>query len=415
VTFLIGKTELSPRSSIPSDIRSGSDCVSFHDSDRLQGDASDVNGNTLSSSGKHYTYDFLDRLQTATGGITLAYDGNGQRVAKTIGGVTTRYLIDDLTPTGYAQVAEELVAGAVTKRYVYGPMRISMATPTTTSFYLYNGGGSVRGLADSAGVVTDTWTYDAFGNTVARTGTTANDMLYRGEQFDADLGFYYLRARWYDPVKGRFLSADKYEGDDSCCWYQEVRAFRNKEAATSTPHHLFSYTDHDPIAFVDPSGHSRLSQFALLTAIINAIGVQNVQRLGAFTRGAIALGDYAKTRALFLQDMLRWDGPIAEEMRTAATAVFRNPKTGEIINAVAVSGNNASVQFRSWLLQSEILIEAVGRQLHAEMILLEYGQGMGYEVIAIGSGKPICSGCTGALTATSINQLNTMNTPIFFH
>jgi RHS repeat-associated protein len=234
----------------------------FDANDRVQADTSDANGNTLSSSGKNYSYDFLDRLQTATGpggnAVTLAYDGNGQRVAKTIGGVTTRYLIDDLTPTGYAQVAEELVAGAVTKRYVYGPMRISMATPTTTSFYLYDGGGSVRGLADSAGVVTDTWSYDAFGNTVARTGTTANDMLYRGEQFDADLGFYYLRARWYDPVKGRFLSADKYEGDDRmlCCHVARLQRSDDDDFA----HHSYSYAYHDPIGYWDPSGYARLVQ-----------------------------------------------------------------------------------------------------------------------------------------------------------
>jgi RHS repeat-associated protein len=35
---------------------------------------------------------------------------------------------------------------------------------------------------------------------------------YRGEQYDADLGLYYLRARYYNPATGRFLSRDPFDG-----------------------------------------------------------------------------------------------------------------------------------------------------------------------------------------------------------
>ena len=53
----------------------------------------------------------------------LVYDGDGNRVAKTANGVTTRYLFDDLNPTGYPQVVEE--TGAVQRTYTYGLQRIS--------------------------------------------------------------------------------------------------------------------------------------------------------------------------------------------------------------------------------------------------------------------------------------------------
>ena len=56
--------------------------------------------------------------------------------------------------------------------------------------------------------MTDTYEYDAFGNAVNKTGATPNNYLYRGEQFDPDLGLYYLRARYYNPATGRFLSVD---------------------------------------------------------------------------------------------------------------------------------------------------------------------------------------------------------------
>ncbi len=53
---------------------------------------------------------------------------------------------------------------------------------------------------------TVTYDYDAFGNKVNSTGTTPDNYLYRGEQYDSDLGLYYLRARYYNPLAGRFMS-----------------------------------------------------------------------------------------------------------------------------------------------------------------------------------------------------------------
>ena len=44
--------------------------------------------------------------------------------------------------------------------------------------------------------ITDSYDYDAFGNEVNHTGTTPTNYLYRGEEYDTDLGLYYLRARY---------------------------------------------------------------------------------------------------------------------------------------------------------------------------------------------------------------------------
>ncbi len=71
-------------------------------------------------------------------------------------------------------------------------------------YYAYDGHGSVRQLTDSTGAVTDTYTYDAFGNLISSTGTTPNHYLYAGEQFDSDLNLYYNRARYLDVRSGRF-------------------------------------------------------------------------------------------------------------------------------------------------------------------------------------------------------------------
>jgi RHS repeat-associated protein len=174
--------------------------------------------------------------------VTIQYDADSNRVAKTVNGVTTRYLVDDLNPTGYAQVVEEVTAGAVTRQYTYGLQRISqtqqIANTWTTSFYGYDGGGTVRLLTDSTGTVTDTYDYDAWGNTVNTTGPTPNVYQYRGEQYDSDLMLYYLRARYFNPIAGRFLERDQYPG----------------RIMDPTTQHRYLYADSDPINRSDPSG-----------------------------------------------------------------------------------------------------------------------------------------------------------------
>jgi len=91
-------------------------------------------------------------------------------------------------------------------------MMAQVSGAPTTSFYQYDGRGTVRMLTNSAGAVTDTYEYDAFGNLIASTGSTPNVYLYRGERYEAHLGLYYLRARWYNPVTGRFMTRDPKPG-----------------------------------------------------------------------------------------------------------------------------------------------------------------------------------------------------------
>ena len=196
---------------------------SFNLDDWLSPETYDANGNVLSAAGVVYTYDSENHMTSATGNgkvVTMVYDAFGNRVAKTVNGVTIQYLVeDDVNPTDLPQVVEELVNGVVTRQYTYGLQRISEnLSPAVTgnsawtpSFYGYDGGGSVRQLINSAGAVTDEYEYDAYGNSFTKQGTTPNNYLYRAEQFDSDLGLYYLRARYYNPQTGRFLSRDPKE------------------------------------------------------------------------------------------------------------------------------------------------------------------------------------------------------------
>jgi RHS repeat-associated protein len=253
---LVGN-RLSQTSSIP-----GIPTASFsYDADDriLSTESYDANGNTLVSGSRTFTYDFANRLKSMNNGaVTLLYDGDGNRVAKTVGGVSTRYLVDDLNPTGYAQVVEEIGAGGAQRTYTYGVQRISQNQPMngtwTPSFYGYDGLGSVRTLTNSAGAVTDTYDYDAWGNAVIVTGSTPNVYLYRGEQYDRDLNLYYLRARYFDPLTGRFLTKDPEAGSI-------------KVPATF---HRYVYAAGDPVNRIDPSGRANNVVFRFIVRFIVA-------------------------------------------------------------------------------------------------------------------------------------------------
>jgi RHS repeat-associated protein len=222
---------------------------SYNLDDEMSTETYDANGNTTGTGGNTFAYDSENHLVSMnSGAVTVVYDGDGSRVAKTTGGVTTQYLVDDLNPTGYAQVIEEVVGGVVKREYTYGLQRINenqlISGMWTPSFYGYDGGGSVRQLTNAAGTITDAYNYDAFGNRIGSSGTTPNNYMYRGEQYDSDLGLYYLRARYYNPQSGRFLSRDPEDG---------------KPVDPKTLH-KYLYAGGDPVKFIDPRGRKTITR-----------------------------------------------------------------------------------------------------------------------------------------------------------
>jgi RHS repeat-associated protein len=228
--------------------------TNYNANDQLATDTYDANGNTTASLGNGYAYDFENHL-IQQGGISIAYDGDGNRVSKTVAGVTTLYFIETQNPTGYAQVITETASNGGTTAYVYGLERISRETlggsSAGASYYVYDGHGSVRALTDPTGAVTDTYDYDAFGVLIHSTGTTPNTTLYSGEQFDPDLNLYYNRARYLNVSTGRFWTMDSYEG----------------RTADPVSLHKYLYAGDSPSDGIDPSGLEEISLGATTFAI----------------------------------------------------------------------------------------------------------------------------------------------------
>jgi RHS repeat-associated protein len=216
--------------------------------------AHDANGNltarTVAGARTAYSYDVrghLRQVTTPAGAVTrYSYDALGQRVQRVSPTATTNFLVDPADPSGLSQVLLESDGnGQTTTAYVQvGLVPLSQLHGGQTSFRLTDGQSSTRLLVDSSGSVTDTFTYDAFGNLDSRTGTTPSAFTFNGQEFDAASGFYNLRARQYDPLTGRFTSTDPFPGTEDL----------------PVTLHPYLYARNDPVNFSDPSGETTLTE-----------------------------------------------------------------------------------------------------------------------------------------------------------
>ena len=256
---------------------------------------------TKDGSTSSYAYDTADRLTgiIGTGAATYTWDQNGQLASKVQGtakttytfnaqhllsGVTlpdgsliefgygsdgnlvlrtkrmpngvvqtTHYLIDPSQP--FAQiVAEYDDAGHIGTTYTYGDELLERERSGNIAYFQHDGQGSVTEIADESGAAIQTYGYDAWGNPVEATGSDDNSYQYSGERRDPDLNLVYLRARWYDPVIGRFISEDPSAGQEF----------------SPTSLNKYVYASSDPIDRTDPSGFEDLNSLSAgLSASIN--------------------------------------------------------------------------------------------------------------------------------------------------
>ncbi len=206
------------------------------------------------------TYDAADRLAMVNGPsatVQFAYDADGRRTKQTTGAQITNYLWDEASAYGDV-VLETDGSGSTLASYILDDRGIvSQSRSGITNYYLQDGQGSTRALTNAAGSVTDTYSYTAFGELFNHTGSTPNSYLYTGQQFDALTGLYDLRARYYDPSLGRFLSQDTYP-------YK-----------LSNPVELnrYVYVASDPVNKMDPTGNLFIETFANTVKSIKNVAV----------------------------------------------------------------------------------------------------------------------------------------------
>ncbi len=231
-----------------------------------------------------------------------AYDTAGRRVQQTVNGADTNYLWDETSR--YGDVVLETDGGGaplVSYRLVSGRL-LSQHRGGVDSYYLHDAQGSTRALVDSAGTVTDTYRYAAFGDIYAQTGTTLNSYLYTGQQHDNLTGLYSLRARYYEPRLGRFLSRDPYPVN-----------YRNP-----IEYNRYMYAANSPVRYSDPTGLS------LVGRALQRVSVTVPVLLIALTFGAALLNTY-----ILIKDSLAFELPWSLSGGGAGTGTEEEDSTGD--------------------------------------------------------------------------------------
>ena len=210
-----------------------------------------------------YAYDAANRLISIAAGpqssIVNRYNGLGDRLSQN--GVN--YTLD--LNAGLTQVLDD-----GTNTYLYGNGRIAQ-TGNTTEYFLGDALGSVRQLVNGNAEVTLTKSYDPYGDTIASNGSGQSVYGFTGETSDAN-GLIYLRARYYNPIDGRFVSRDTWERDEN----QPIT------------YNKWTYANANPVMYIDPNG-----AMALLAAmgVGFVAGVAIGAAVGYFDRGMALSGE----------------------------------------------------------------------------------------------------------------------------
>ena len=165
--------------------------------------------------------------------MTHAYNGDGVLIAQTTGSTTTRYTQDLVAPL--SQILQ-LTHGTKRTDYVYGRERLMALEGTAQTWYGSDALGSVRQTLDATGAPLTALHYDPWGT--PQRSAAPPSFGFTGERQDGTSGLVYLRARWYQPQHGRFLSRDPFDG-----WSEIPPSL-----------HPYAYAHNDPVQRVDPTG-----------------------------------------------------------------------------------------------------------------------------------------------------------------
>ena len=216
-------------------------------------------GNLLVDDKAQYSYDAFNRttkVETFDGNIQLnRYDAEGLRYEMEENGNLVQFIFNQEREV----VTEEDSTGIT--RLIHDRGLIARSTDAARTYYHYASDemGSTTHIVDEAGAVQNWYEYDAWGNITAKQEAIPNRYTYYGQQLDPITQQYYLRARFYNPVIGRFTQEDAYRGDGL---------------------NLYAYCANNPVYYVDPSGHSysdeTLAQFA---EWFNSASKEDVKRL----------------------------------------------------------------------------------------------------------------------------------------
>ena len=152
----------------------------------------------------------VDVLGWYTNQWSYADNTDGLRTSKTAPDATQTTFTWDKSG-GLPMLLTETTAGAST-HYLYGPGGLPYAqiAPDGTTTYLHHDQlGSTRAITDASGNIVGSATYNPYGTVNAvGLGTATSHFGFAGQYTDPESGLQYLRARFYEPASGQFLTRD---------------------------------------------------------------------------------------------------------------------------------------------------------------------------------------------------------------
>ena len=207
----------------------------------------DSNGNLSAKGSRLFAYDYRNRLIRSSKGddaVTFTYDIFGRQTSRTDVSGTQHFFY-----AGDQKIEERNGSGQVTKQYVWGNgidelLRLDVFNgSSSTPYYIHTDNiGSTTAITDGNGNLVERVTYDVYGaptftdalGQTLKKSTIRNTTLFQGREYDYDLAIYNYRARYFDPIMGRFLQTDPLGYQDSMNLYQGMGM--------------------NPVNFVDPWG-----------------------------------------------------------------------------------------------------------------------------------------------------------------
>ena len=224
----------------------------------------DAIGNPLSDGTWTYTWQNgrqLQKMQKAGVTAEFVYNADGLRVQKTVNGVVTKYTL-------HGKNIVHMTSGADELHFFYDAQN----KPAVVIFngiayaYLYDLQGDVIGLVDNNGTQMVSYTYDAWGKMLSKTGTLASTLgtiqpfRYRGYALDEETELYYNQSRFYNPSIARFITAD-------------TTGVLTASLKSLTEKNLFAYCDNNPVMRKDIDGAFWDTFFDIVSLAVNVCEV----------------------------------------------------------------------------------------------------------------------------------------------
>ena len=321
----------------------------------------DESGNPLNYLGKVMTW--RGRKLMSIDGVAMDYDYNGLRVKK--GDKTYYWQSSNLIMERWLKNGAESYI-----YYYYDESGVcGMNYNGTEYYYRKNIFGDVIAIYDSLGNLQCTYKYDAWGNHKVYNASGSeisaevlnigniNPIRYRGYYWDKEFGLYYLQSRYYDPLLGRFISADSVE-------YLEPDSVSGLN--------LYVYCNNNPVMNTDPSGHFVISFSAIAISMLIGFAI------GATVSGTVAIIEEVYNDGNWNWDASTWD------WRSIAKSALGGGVAGAI-SAIPIGGVIGSLLFGG---TASVLGGLISGSVHdLKSGLLAFGIGAGANMIGYGASK----------------------------